>query len=202
MASERKFGVAASFLAVRVGRRQLLTTTAAATASLGLLAATPNGLGIASALAAQGFGPEHAATLLRMARDIYPHDTFLTDEPYLAVIKSIMDEGSKDPSVMKMLAEGLEDLDSRSRSIHGKSYGEIESEGARVGILRAIELTAFFQKVRGGLLFGLYNNKALWPKFGYEGSSWEHGGYIERGFSDLTWLPAGPSEAERLAAVK
>ena len=33
------------------------------------------------------------------------------------------------------------------------------------------------------------NQKALWPKFGYEGSSFEHGGYLHRGFNDLDWLP-------------
>ena len=34
----------------------------------------------------------------------------------------------------------------------------------------------------------LYNNPEVWPKFGYEGSSAEHGGYINRGFSDIDWL--------------
>ena len=33
-----------------------------------------------------------------------------------------------------------------------------------------------------------YGNKNVWPKFGYEGSSWEKGGYINRGFNDLDWL--------------
>ena len=28
-----------------------------------------------------------------------------------------------------------------------------------------------------------------WPRFGYEGSSAEHGGYINRGFADIDWLP-------------
>lgn len=202
MTSERKSEKPGGILAARVDRRQLLRTATATAAGFGALAATPHALGIAKALAAQDLGPEHAATLLRMSRDIYPHDDFLTDEPYLAVIKSIMDGAEKDESAMTVLVDGLKDLDSRARSIHGKSYGDIEGEGARVGILRAIELTPFFGKVRGGLLFGLYNNQNLWPKFGYEGSSWEHGGYIERGFSDLTWLPEGPSEADRLAAVK
>ena len=53
----------------------------------------------------------------------------------------------------------------------------------------SIEQTAFFQKVRGDLVVSLYNQKELWPKFGYEGSSAEHGGYIKRGFADIDWLP-------------
>ena len=53
----------------------------------------------------------------------------------------------------------------------------------------SIEPTPFFQKVRGDLIVSLYNQKELWPKFGYEGSSAEHGGYIKRGFADIDWLP-------------
>ena len=53
----------------------------------------------------------------------------------------------------------------------------------------ASSTTAFFQKVRGDLVVSLYNQKEVWPKFGYEGSSAEHGGYIKRGFADIDWLP-------------
>ena len=49
-------------------------------------------------------------------------------------------------------------------------------------------MTPFFQTVRSGLVTGLYNNKALWPLFGYEGSSWQKGGYVDRGFADIDWL--------------
>ena len=58
----------------------------------------------------------------------------------------------------------------------------------RVDILRGMEESAFFQQIRGGLVTGLYNQKAVWPIFGYEGSSFEFGGYIERGFNDINWL--------------
>ena len=37
-------------------------------------------------------------------------------------------------------------------------------------------------------MFGLYDNKTLFPLFGYEGSSWEKGGYVNRGFDDIDWL--------------
>ena len=43
--------------------------------------------------------------------------------------------------------------------------------------------------MRGDLVVSLYNQKEVWPKFGYEGSSAEHGGYINRGFADIDWLP-------------
>ena len=34
----------------------------------------------------------------------------------------------------------------------------------------AAEDDGFFQTVRGGLVTGLYNQKAVWPIFGYEGA--------------------------------
>lgn len=46
----------------------------------------------------------------------------------------------------------------------------------------------FFSHVRGFLVTGLYNNKGTWSYFGYEGASFEKGGYIGRGFDDISWI--------------
>ncbi|MEM8648033.1 MAG: hypothetical protein AAGF86_17025, partial [Pseudomonadota bacterium] len=58
----------------------------------------------------------------------------------------------------------------------------------RVALLKAMESSGFFQKVRGSLVTGIYNNPEVWPIFGYEGPSAEEGGYINRGFDDINWL--------------
>ena len=42
--------------------------------------------------------------------------------------------------------------------------------------------------MRSDLVVSLYNQKEVWPVFGYEGESYSHGGYIHRGFDDITWL--------------
>ena len=57
-----------------------------------------------------------------------------------------------------------------------------------VALLRTIDSGPFFQKVRGDLVTGIYNNPEVWPLFGYEGESYSKGGYIERGFDDIEWL--------------
>ena len=44
------------------------------------------------------------------------------------------------------------------------------------------------QAVRGDLVVSFYNQKELWPHFGYEGESYSKGGYIARGFDDIEWL--------------
>ncbi len=68
-------------------------------------------------------------------------------------------------------------------------YAQVAWENDRVALLQRIETSAFFQQIRGDLIASLYNNKEVWPRFGYEGSSAEHGGYIKRGFADIDWLP-------------
>ncbi len=90
-----------------------------------------------------------------------------------------------------LIADGLADLNRRARETHGKNYSDIAAEADRTALLRQIEDGEFFQTVRGTLVVGLYDNSELWePYFGYEGSSWEQGGYLYRGFDDLVidWL--------------
>ncbi|MGE8386089.1 MAG: tat (twin-arginine translocation) pathway signal sequence, partial [Pseudomonas putida] len=38
-------------------------------------------------------------------------------------------------------------------------------------------------------------NELAYQHFGYEGASFPKGGYLMRGFNDLKWLPAAPTEA-------
>jgi len=85
--------------------------------------------------------------------------------------------------------ESLDDFQ-RANIIRYKEDGTDESASYnRVVLLKEIEQSDFFQKVRGDLIVSLYNQKEVWPRFGYEGSSAEHGGYINRGFADIDWLP-------------
>ena len=57
-----------------------------------------------------------------------------------------------------------------------------------MALLHQIESGGFFQAVRAGLVVGLYNQKEVWPIFGYEGESFSKGGYMDRGFDDIAWL--------------
>lgn len=69
------------------------------------------------------------------------------------------------------------------------------SDGYQLEVLKSMAESAFFQKVKGTALVSLYNNKLIWRYFGYEGSSAEYDGYLNRGFDDLGWLPQPPDEA-------
>ena len=98
-------------------------------------------------------------------------------------------QGAKDPAVKSLINDGVARLDQEANDRHKMPYVQVAWENDRVALLQRIEQTAFFQKIRGDLVVSLYNQKELWPKFGYEGSSAEHGGYIKRGFADIDWLP-------------
>mgnify|MGYP000418556488 CR=1 FL=1 len=126
--------------------------------------------------------PEQMATLLQMARDIYPHD-HVADEYYAIAVKGYDAEDKK-----AMVAEGIAALDAAAVAQGHASYLAAGWEEDRVKVLQSMETSDFFQTVRAGLVTGLYNQKAVWPLFGYEGESFSLGGYIERGFDDINWL--------------
>jgi len=153
-------------------------------------AATTTGLGIQDAWAddAVALPPATLKTLAKVARDIYPHD-MLGDSYYITAIKPWDDKAAKDPAVKSLINDGVARLDQEANDRHKVPYVQVAWENDRVVLLQRIEQTAFFQKIRGDLVVSLYNQKEVWPKFGYEGSSAEHGGYIKRGFSDIDWLP-------------
>ena len=126
--------------------------------------------------------PETMATLVQMARDIYPHDR-IADEFYVVAVKGY-DTAEAAPEI----EAGVAGLNAAAQGAGFASYLGTGWEDDRVALLRGMEKSAFFQKIRGGLVTGLYNQKAVWPLFGYEGESFSKGGYIERGFNDISWI--------------
>ncbi|WP_421699921.1 twin-arginine translocation signal domain-containing protein [Ancylobacter sp.] len=131
--------------------------------------------------------PETMRTLIVMARDVYPHDR-VPDRFYAIAMKPYEADAAKDPALKALVEDGVITLDTLSKAKYGAAYADIGWEDQRVAVLREIEDSAFFQKVRGGLVVGLYNQEEVWPIFGYEGSSADKGGYIDRGFNDIAWL--------------
>ena len=163
-------------------RRQLLSRSlsagALAVVGTGFIAA-PNA---AWAVEVTVITPNEMATLLQMARDIYPHDQ-VPDQFYAVAVKGYDSEEQK-----ALVAEGVAALDAAAKAAGFDSYVAAGWEEDRVKLLQGIEMTPFFQTVRSGLVTGLYNQKEVWPIFGYQGESFSQGGYIERGFNDIDWL--------------
>jgi hypothetical protein len=132
-------------------------------------------------------GPDVGKTLIRMARDVFPHDR-LADKYYAAAVAGYDASAAKDSTLKKLLTEGVASLNAKASAAHGRRYADVAKEQQRVALLKKIEPTPFFQRIKGDLVLGLYNNKEVWPLLGYEGSSFQKGGYLNRGFNDIDWL--------------
>lgn len=145
------------------------------------------GLFSLDSVAAEKIGANANVTLLKLARDIYPHDT-LEDKYYTQVMSPMALEAENNNDLMKLLSEGVNDLDKTSIVLFNKNYTKIKNESDRVIVLKKLESSAFFQKIKGALMMGIYNNEELWPRFGFGGSAWEKGGYINRGYDKNDWI--------------
>ena len=171
----------------RLSRRELLQRgTAIGTAfvvGVGFLAHADD----AWAMETKGLSPAEMATLIQMARDIYPHDK-IADKFYAIAMKGHDEKAAKDAGYKALMTEGVATLDNLAQGAGAPGYLGMGWEADRVALLRQIEDSHFFQTIRGGLIVGLYNQKAVWPVFGYQGESFSKGGYINRGFNDISWL--------------
>ena len=163
-------------------RRQLLSGSAAMGTAFVVGAGFVANPAISWAVEVKNLKPETMATLIQMARDIYPHD-HVGDEFYAAAVKGYDSAENKDT-----VETGIAALNAAAVGKGYSSYVGVGWERGRVDILRSLEDSPFFQTVRGGLVTGLYNQKAVWPLFGYEGESFSKGGYIDRGFDDINWI--------------
>jgi hypothetical protein len=123
------------------------------------------------------------AQLLLIAQRIFPHPG-LSAETYSVVVGALEGAAGQAAPVAAMLTAGVSDLD---RAADG-AFAQ-RSADEQTNLLKAIEVTPFFQTVRGTAVFTFYNQPAVWDAFGYEGDAWAKGGYLGRGLNDINWLP-------------
>lgn len=174
MRADRRREVEAA-VAVVLSRRRVLGAGGAALVAAGLGAAMP---GVARAAAA--LDPA-AATLATVARDMFPHRS-VPQQAFDGFAARQL--GTPDAAAREMLRAGLEDLDRRA----GGDYSGLDG-AARTKLLGSIAGTPFFGTVRFAALVTLYSDPEVVRLFGYEGASFEKGGYLTRGYDDLRWLP-------------
>ena len=135
-----------------------------------------------------GLDAHAQATLTAMARALYPHD-FLDDAPYRRVVDIVAGEGGA--AQRTLLVDGVAALD----AVPERPFVAL-SEKEKVTALYAVEGSEFFEVVRAATARHLYDNRELWPRFGYEGASSHLGGYVQRGFDDIDWISEGEVEPE------
>lgn len=172
---------------MKLTRRQLLKRSLAVCGGYALGGSFLAASDAAWAMELKALPPESMATLVQMARDVYPHDSF-GDELYAAAVKAHDDTAAEDADFKLLIEEGVATLNTNAVEAGNASYVDTGWEADRVAMLRDIEDSEFFKTIRGGLVVGLYNQPAVWEKLGYEGSSFDKGGYLFRGFNDIKWL--------------
>lgn len=116
--------------------------------------------------------------LFRLLRVAYPHDRF-PDAPYERTAKTVEDAAAESDDGGEALAEGLDALE---------DILELDDAAATESV-RAVDQELFFQQIHATTVVALYDDREVWDLLGYEGASFDQGGYLDRGFADLDWLP-------------
>jgi hypothetical protein len=126
------------------------------------------------------------AELVRMARLLYPHD--VADSVYAEVIDSVLSAAVNNPQLQELMDQAAEELDA---AIPGGFLAA--DEETQLSAMKGLQQQAFFTSIQGQVLPRLYNHPVIWEHIGYPGSSVEYGGYKDRGFNDIDWLPVDKS---------
>lgn len=137
-----------------------------------------------SALSPAAITPAARGTLIRLLRVAYPHGSF-PDGPYERTAEAVVAKVAGSVFQALSLAHGLASLDGAAA---GGSFVDLD-DAAAYALLRQVEHADFFTLIRSVAVVSLYNDQETWGILGYQGSSYEHGGYLHRGFDDLDWLP-------------
>jgi hypothetical protein len=121
--------------------------------------------------------------LIRTLQAAYPHAN-VPRGPYERTADKLIADAAQSAYNRAILEQGLADLDALAG---GDFAGLNKADGYR--ILKRVESTAFFGYVRRFTTVALYDDPEVWQALGYQGSSFDKGGYLHRGFNDLDWLP-------------
>ena len=155
-------------------RRQVLVTISQLATAATLAACTRSGN-----QATETAGGPDLELLASVAYDILPYGE-LTPEVYVKAAQQILD--LHDATV----PGGLKQLREASKNVPWKDVAEAE----RVAILTSMQDSPFFEVLRSNTLQVLLRDPEAFAVVGYGGSAREFGGYLNRGFNDISWLPA------------
>lgn len=122
-------------------------------------------------------------TLVALIRAAFPHEG-VPGAAYERAAATVQAAAEENTWMRVKLAQGLDSL----QALADGRFAELTVQEALPLLLR-IQHTAFFGFVRQTVVVSLYEDEEVWEALGYEGPSFHRGGYINRGFDDLDWLP-------------
>lgn len=161
---------------MKTTKRRLLIGSATAA----LMTSTLAKVAFAKLPLGQGGDPDSRKTLVRMIQVMFPHKKF-GDGPYQRTADAVFTVAAKTPAGNLAFLSALQDLQE-------SGFNALDDKAA-LAKLQSIQDTDFFKLVKGTTVTTLYDDAEVWGALGYEGPSFDKGGYLKRGFNDLTWLP-------------
>ena len=136
--------------------------------------------------------------LVRLLRAAFPHSNF-PDGPYERVADKILSQLDEDLYHRLVLEQGL-------ATIEQAGLDDTQADEVAEKLLQEHADTELFRFVCGVAVVSVYDYNEVWELLGYEGASFDKGGYLDRGFDDLDWLPTprieeydGPDEFVEVA---
>ena len=121
--------------------------------------------------------------MAQMARRLYPHSD-LPDSVYVQILDDALTATAGDPAFADSLAAAENALNGQQNA----DFVDLEERG-QMAALQAVEQSAFFVAIQTAVRQRLYNHRAYWDLIGYDGPSWQFGGYLNRGAGEIDWLP-------------
>ncbi|MCU6479536.1 hypothetical protein [Arthrobacter sp. A2-55] len=121
--------------------------------------------------------------LTRIIRVSFPHPQF-PKGPYERMTEKIIEASEESRWFRMALIQGLATLD----TLTDEHFLDLPEDRA-ITVLKRIADLEFFAFIRRTVVLNLYDDPEVHTALGYEGESYSKGGYVNRGFNDLAWLP-------------
>ncbi|MFT5332632.1 MAG: hypothetical protein ACJAUG_003661 [Halioglobus sp.] len=103
---------------------------------------------------------------------------------YQRIAQNVLNMTGQAPALTAMKNAGIAAL-----SATGKGSWSTQSSSDRAGTVKLLAGTPFFNFLHWSTAEIVMREPKLWEQLGYQGSSIEQGGYLNRGFDDIDWLP-------------
>jgi len=123
------------------------------------------------------------AVMVKLARRLFPHEG-MADGIYSEVVGQVLATIASNPATAGLIDGATQVLDAAAAG----SWFDL-GEAEQLEVLRATENDPTVVGLRETVRFVFYENESVWEHIDYPGSSKEYGGYINRGFNDIDWLP-------------
>lgn len=144
------------------------------------------GHGRAWAQAGSDVGADTLGAMADMSRRLFPHSA-IDDSVYAAILDDALAATAADGGFAVTLSAAEDALNAQQAG----PFADL-AEADQLAAMQAVENEPFFAEIQAAVRVRLYNHPAVWEMLGYEGPSFEQGGYLNRGAGVIDWLPENP----------